>query len=118
MSNICILYLTYLIFISLKELEILKKHKHINNISRNTIEDFVRNCTQEDFRKVFTLPPMSPNKLPTCRVKLRGEPLYLGGRYLKFSREMGQTPFIVNNKFITEHSVEDVLFKSIRKVLK
>lgn len=64
------------------------------------------------------MPPPSPNKLPTCRIKLRSTPVYLGGRYLKFSREMGQTPFIVNNKKITETSVEDILFESIKKVLK
>lgn len=96
----------------------MRVQKHSGKISRNIIEDFISTCTEEEFRAVFPVPPLSPNKLPTCTITLKTEPLYLGGRYLKFSREMGQTPFVVNNKFITEYSVEDVLFKSIRKILK
>lgn len=92
--------------------------KRLAFVSKNNIDDFIKSCTEKEFRAAYPVPPLLPSKLPNCRIKMKSEPLYLGGRYLKFSREMGQTPFIVNNRHITEHSVEGVLFNSIKKHLK
>lgn len=78
----------------------------------------MKNCTYEKFKEAFPIPPPPPDKLPTCTIKLKSSPLFFGGRYLKFCREMGQTPFVVNEKTITEYSVEGEIFKSIRKILK
>ncbi|CAH1112836.1 unnamed protein product [Psylliodes chrysocephalus] len=101
-----------------KEMENLVKVITAKKISKKTIDDFLNLCSDEVFKKHFPIPPAIQDKETSATVNFSSSIAFLGGRYLKFSREMGQTPFIVNNTPITEHSVQEVIFDSIAKVLK
>ncbi|VEN53141.1 unnamed protein product [Callosobruchus maculatus] len=87
------------------------------NISRTNISDILDNCDEKSFRKYFAVPPESPINEITVKVSFSAATIYLGGRYLKFSRDMGQTPWVINNKVMAQHCLSDIIFDSISKVL-
>ncbi|XP_072381181.1 putative tRNA pseudouridine synthase Pus10 [Diabrotica undecimpunctata] len=78
---------------------------------------FLNTYRDDKFKEVFPVPPEIPNKSVSAEISYTTDPVYLGGRYLKFSREMGQTPFIVNNVAVTESSVQETIFPAISEVL-
>ncbi|KAJ8980890.1 hypothetical protein NQ317_011274 [Molorchus minor] len=85
--------------------------------SRNIIMDIIDECEDSLFKKHFSVPPSMPVKQTKAHILCVAEPLWIGGRYLKFSRDMGQTPWIINNKVMTEHCLQDILFNAIEKIL-
>ncbi|CAH2007445.1 unnamed protein product [Acanthoscelides obtectus] len=87
------------------------------NVSRSNIGDILDRCDEASFRKHFAVPPESPHKEVTAKVSFSTVSIYLGGRYLKFSRDMGQTPWVINGKVMAEHCLSDIIFNSICKVL-
>ncbi|XP_057654540.1 putative tRNA pseudouridine synthase Pus10 [Diorhabda carinulata] len=100
-----------------KETENLSK-LDVKKLNRGAVKDIFVNCDDDTFKKHFPVPPNVQNENVTFDITYSSSNLFLGGRYLKFSREMGQTTFIVNNVAITESSVQDILFESISKTLR
>nr|XP_023015556.1 putative tRNA pseudouridine synthase Pus10 [Leptinotarsa decemlineata] len=100
-----------------KEMEGLQKLESSKNISKTSIGDVLSKCTDEAFKSHYPVPPEIPNKLTFANFTFSSEPLFLGGRYLKFSRDMGQSPWIINNKPMTKYCLMDIIFDSIEKVL-
>nr|CAI5820793.1 unnamed protein product [Callosobruchus analis]CAI5825632.1 unnamed protein product [Callosobruchus analis] len=90
---------------------------YCKNISRNNISDILDGCDEKTFRKYFAVPPESPIKEITAKVSFSAATIYLGGRYLKFSRDMGQTPWVINNKVMAQHCLSDIIFDSVSKIL-
>ncbi|KAJ8913826.1 hypothetical protein NQ315_003735 [Exocentrus adspersus] len=83
----------------------------------NNIVDILNKCEDKAFTECFPVPPETPNKHTTVEFQCTAEPIWLGGRYLKFSRNMGQTPWIIDNKVLTEYNLQDVIFDSIQQIL-
>ncbi|KAG5876910.1 hypothetical protein JTB14_037735 [Gonioctena quinquepunctata] len=98
-----------------KDIEKLKKS--YKNISRHILGEIIDDLTDETFKSHFPVPPTIPDKEASAEITLNSEAMYLGGRYLKFSRDMGQTPWIINDNSMTEHCLMDVIFDSVVKVL-
>ncbi|XP_053622175.1 putative tRNA pseudouridine synthase Pus10 [Plodia interpunctella] len=45
------------------------------------------------------------------------DPIYVGGRYVKLSRELSQTPWLVDGNRMMESSVQEVIFDPLAKML-
>lgn len=86
-------------------------------MSKNVITEILNKCEDTLFKKYFTVPPVIPDKQTTAKVHCMAEAIWIGGRYLKFSRDMGQTPWIINNKIMTRYNLQDIIFDSIETVL-
>ncbi|CAH1153902.1 unnamed protein product [Phaedon cochleariae] len=99
--------------VEVKNMEKLSK----KNVSRVSIEGIIATCTDEAFKMHFPVPPSIPDTETTLDVTFSADTVYIGGRYLKFSREMGQSPWIINNKQMTEFCIQDVIFDSVVKIL-
>ncbi|KAG6477842.1 tRNA pseudouridine synthase Pus10-like isoform X1 [Zingiber officinale] len=68
------------------------------------------------FYECFTVPPdktFKPCHLTTTCYRM---PIYVGGRYLKFSRNVSQTCWMVDDERIGEASVEEIVGKNILSV--
>lgn len=89
----------------------------VKKLNRNNVTDVITACEGSTFKQHFPVPPNVQDETVTFAITYGSSNLFLGGRYLKFSREMGQTTFIVNNIAITETSVQDILFESFKEVL-
>ncbi|KAJ2713898.1 putative tRNA pseudouridine synthase Pus10 [Coemansia spiralis] len=63
-----------------------------------------------DFRAGFPCPPLAPASAATVgQLVLRRASLFVGGRYLKLERNISQTPFIIEGRRVTEHSVAEII---------
>lgn len=101
----------------LEKMGIMKRKQQ--QISRVLITDTLNDVSDDLFRKYVDCPPYIPSKEAYCSdILTKSHPIYIGGRYLKFSREMGQTPFIINNVKVVEHCLQDIIFDSVNKVMK
>lgn len=50
-------------------------------------------------------------------IKIRNEPIYIAGRYLKFSRTVSQTPWLVEGESIFKTSVQDIIQTEVAKYI-
>lgn len=85
--------------------------------SKNVIMEILDKCEDALFKKYFMVPPLVPNKETVAKVHCTAESVWIGGRYLKFSRDMGQTPWIINNKVMAKYNIQDIIFDSMEKIL-
>lgn len=85
--------------------------------SKNVITEILDKCEDTLFKKYFTVPPSIPNKQTAAKVLCSAKSIWIGGRYLKFSRDMGQTPWIINNKVMAKYNILDLIFDSMEKIL-
>lgn len=86
-------------------------------MSKNVITEILNKCDDTLFKQHFAIPPVIPNKQTVAKVNCMAEPIWIGGRYLKFSRDMGQTPWTINNKVMTQYNLQDIIFDSIEGIL-
>ncbi|KAJ8970107.1 hypothetical protein NQ314_001397 [Rhamnusium bicolor] len=99
---------------NIKKLNYMKKSKG-KNTSKNVIMEILDICEDKVFKDQFSVPPKIPHKEPFAIVHCNAKIIWIGGRYLKFSRDMGQTPWLINNKLMTKHCLQDILFESMEK---
>ncbi|GFS76017.1 tRNA pseudouridine synthase Pus10 [Nephila pilipes] len=69
-----------------------------------------------EINKLYSLPPLPPDKYCTFdTIKCTHSPLYLGGRYNKYSRELSQTPWIVDGERKMNSSVNELITDVVEK---
>jgi tRNA pseudouridine synthase 10 len=86
------------------------------NIDKSNLNEFIKN-TPTDFllaviNKLFT----SHENILDVQVDLVNNNIFIKGNYLKYSREMGQTPWTVNGVKICDTSVEEEISKKIKEL--
>ncbi|XP_066146067.1 tRNA pseudouridine synthase Pus10 isoform X2 [Euwallacea fornicatus] len=95
-----------------------KLRKRETKISRNNISECLKDTEDKVFKQTFLLPPQTPDKSVILeKIDIVVDPVYLGGRYLKFKRNVGQTPWVIDGVSVAEHNVQEILFEAISNVL-
>jgi len=97
------------------------KNIHVYNMgvySRTGVEKSLGKVADEMFTKHYPVPPPVPSMAVTVTTKLLRSSCYIGGRYCKFSRELPQTPWFINNVRKCESSVEELVSLSISHEVK
>ncbi|KPI96319.1 Putative tRNA pseudouridine synthase Pus10 [Papilio xuthus] len=112
----------------LQELEILKKiaaplfesrrqqHKRFaTEFTRRVVEQALQNVTVDALKAASESCCMAPvDTAAKCvSVVCTHSPLYLGGRYIKLSRDLPQTPWILSGKRVMPSSVQEIIFQPI-----
>lgn len=65
---------------------------------------------EEDFRKQFPCPPNSPKAVCTVlEIECAHGAVFVAGRYNKYSRNLPQTPWIIDGERKLESSVEELI---------
>uniref|UniRef100_A0A8D0GJP7 tRNA pseudouridine synthase Pus10 n=1 Tax=Sphenodon punctatus TaxID=8508 RepID=A0A8D0GJP7_SPHPU len=74
---------------------------------------------EEDFRKHFPCPPTSP-KTPCAALEIQctNGAIFVAGRYNKYSRDLPQTPWIIDGERKLESSVEELISEPLVTVFK
>lgn len=67
---------------------------------------------------VYEFPPPIPDNICIYKIQCQHSPLYLGGRYNKYSRELPQTPWFVNGERKMESSVNELIADIVQKRIK
>lgn len=91
-----------------------KKKRNKFEVSRNNIFELLKDIDEEKFKKYFPVPPIIPQEeISIEKIDLCADPIYLGGRYFKFKRNVGQTPWVIDGVSVSEHNVQDIIFDAI-----
>ena len=85
---------------------------HVYNMgvySRTGVEKSLTKVEDARFTKHCPVPPSVPTVDITVTTKLLRSSSYIGGRYCKYSRDLPQTPWFINNVRKCESSVEELV---------
>jgi len=97
------------------------KNIHVYNMgvfSRLGIEKSLTGVTSEEFSKNYPVPPSVPTESFQLSMKMFRNPLFIGGRYCKYDRELPQTPWLINGVRMRETSIEEIIAEKINTVVK
>ena len=86
-------------------------------ITTNTVNDSIDALTQKDYAdNAFFLAPV----LEPCsyKVEFTHKPVFVGGRYNKYSRTLPQTPWIVDGERKADSSVEELVCDKLSSLLR
>jgi tRNA pseudouridine synthase 10 len=90
-------------------------------VSRAYFEKFFmpKNIDLEKFRKQIPVPPEVPSStLQLDKITFTGPTVFVAGRYNKFSRQLSQSPWVLNGKRMTEGSVQEIIVDEIAPYFK
>lgn len=69
------------------------------------------------FKMFAKVPPEAPSDSLTCKtIECNHNPIYFAGRYCKYSRELSQSPWIIDGVKAMETSVQELIFEQICNV--
>lgn len=86
-------------------------------VTRVALEKSLQDVSDEQFRKHYPVPPAKPLSRFQPDVKMMHNSIFLAGRYNKYSRELPQTPWLVDGERKAESSVEELIISDIKKAL-
>lgn len=90
-------------------------------VTRNYFEKYFvpKNIKLEKFREKFPIPPTAPSaSIQLEKITLTGPTVFVAGRYNKFSRELSQSPWVLNGKRVSEGSVQEIIADEIAPFFK
>lgn len=86
-------------------------------VSRSYFDKFFipENIDLKKFREQIPVPPaiQSENPLKFDRITFTGPTVWIAGRYNKYSRELSQSPWILDGKRVTDGSVQEIILEVI-----
>ncbi|CAG8618877.1 3281_t:CDS:10 [Cetraspora pellucida] len=96
------------------------KGKHIRTgDSRPNITNALQKVSDEEFLKMcYNCPPTVKERWKHKPPILEHATVYVGGRYNKFSRDISQTPWIINGVKLAPTSVSECIGEKIRELLR
>lgn len=86
------------------------------NMSRNFFEKhyFPSNLDLDACRMHLPVPPeISSSPIKLGRYSIQGPQIFFGGRYRKISRDLSQTPWVLNGVRMKEDSVQEIICKEL-----
>ncbi|XP_033342743.2 pseudouridine synthase 10 [Megalopta genalis] len=91
-----------------------KRENNVNRFSRRCIETLLSSTTDEKFNQfLMTFTFDTPTAICVNSVTCIHSSIFVGGRYTKLSREISQTPWLINGEKKMGTSVQDILCKPI-----
>ena len=97
------------------------KNIHVYNMgvySRMGVEKSLSGVDDILFSDHYPVPPTVPSSSVTVTTKLQRGSCFIGGRYCKYSRELPQTPWLINNVRMRETSVEELLADCVNPTIR
>lgn len=64
---------------------------------------------------MFSFPPPIPDNSCIYKIQCQHLPIYLGGRYNKYTRELPQTPWVVDGERKMDSSVNELITDIVEK---
>lgn len=100
------------------DLTVTEKRKRGNTVYNGLSIDKISCCLKkldyEHFKDMNWCPPPTLFTSPTVSdLEIEHNPIFIAGRYLKLERNISNSPWFINGKRITEHSVEEFIEKPV-----
>ncbi|XP_063426477.1 tRNA pseudouridine synthase Pus10-like isoform X2 [Mytilus trossulus] len=100
-----------------------RKSKNFRNLdetfTRNNVIKALDSMSEDLFKRLYKTPPSPPKS--SCNfldIKCSHEPVFVAGRYNKYSRELSQTPWFIEGKRKGVSSVEEEICNLIKKTFR
>lgn len=69
------------------------------------------------FEENYPVPPQIPLDFLTVKdIECKHDSIFFAGRYLKFSRELSQSPWIIDGVKAMETSVQEIIFEGMKNL--
>lgn len=94
----------------------LSQHRKFNGelYSRKAVQTAIEKTGNSVFKMYAKTPPEIPDVGVKCSiVECKHNPIYFAGRYCKYSRELSQSPWIVDGVKTMETSVQEIIFQHL-----
>lgn len=95
------------------------QHRKFNGelYSRKAVQTALERTPSGILKMHAKIPPEIPNTSVKCvSVECKHNPIYFAGRYCKYSRELSQSPWIIDGVKTMETSVQEIIFKELTEV--
>ncbi|XP_071799934.1 tRNA pseudouridine synthase Pus10-like [Asterias amurensis] len=90
----------------------------INSIGRPVVLGAIKNVSDTQFKELFTCPPPVPQQLSITEVTCSYSAVFVAGRYNKYSRNLSQTPWLIEGQRKTESSMQEIICDPIQDLFK
>ncbi|KAK3778995.1 hypothetical protein RRG08_034253 [Elysia crispata] len=102
--------------------DVFKKRKQrkygFETFTRANVAKALIDMDDSKFEDCTSCPPSVPIAECSCEITCTHEPVFVAGRYQKYSRVLSQTPWIVEGKRVMEGSVEELICDPILNTFK
>jgi len=95
-----------------------KKRYNAGSMTRQAVEKSLGEVSDTNFKRNYPVPPLIQDTPLTHKVKMYHNSFYVAGRYNKYSRELPQTPWLLDGKRVMESSVEEMIADPLKKLVK
>ncbi len=93
-----------------------RKFKPEASMDRSGINELVKGCSSELLLELINKNKLLKKASLVTKIELINQNIYLKGNYLKFCREIGQSPWEINGVKICHSSVEEEMTKTLRGI--
>lgn len=87
-------------------------------VTRQGAEKSLQTVPSKHFKAHYPVPPNISQARLKFKVKMYHNSIFIAGRYNKYSRELPQTPWILDGQRVMPTSVEELMLETIRKAFK
>lgn len=85
--------------------------------SRKAVLTVLERTPSGIFKTHAKIPPEIPGASVKCvSVECKHNPIYFAARYCKYSRELSQSPWIIDGVKMMESSVQEIIFQELSEV--
>lgn len=96
-----------------------KRKFHGEILTRKSVESALNDVDYDLFKTHYPIPPDVPDCFVDCGgIECIQDSIYLAGRYNKLSRNLSQTPWMINGERKMETSVEEIISNPVSKIIK
>ncbi|XP_003746438.1 putative tRNA pseudouridine synthase Pus10 [Galendromus occidentalis] len=95
-----------------------RNQKEEQEFSTKAITAFLQETSDEDFIREFKFPPESTSSPDAATATCGHNQIYFAGRYCKFSRELSQTPWIIDGARRMKDSVEELITNVVKRFVR
>ncbi|XP_064490260.1 tRNA pseudouridine synthase Pus10-like [Ornithodoros turicata] len=84
--------------------------------TRRAVQEALQKIPDDELKSLYNCPPKPTTPLPSeASITCTYLPIYVAGRYCKYSRTLSQTPWLLKGKKIMETSVQELITDVINK---
>ncbi|XP_045584438.2 tRNA pseudouridine synthase Pus10 isoform X1 [Procambarus clarkii] len=97
-----------------------KQHRKYSNgiYSKQAVDTAIKKLPDQEFLKVCPSPPSIPDEAVSfSSLQCQQAPLYMAGRYNKYSRDLPQTPWFVEGERKLQSSVQELLCERLSQAV-
>ncbi|KAK7103628.1 tRNA pseudouridine synthase Pus10-like [Littorina saxatilis] len=81
--------------------------------TRASVQKVLGEMTESNFSRKFSCPPSAPKEECTCDISVSHDAVFVAGRYQKYSRELSQSPWIIDGVVKMAGSVQELVCQVI-----